>query len=250
MKEKAAKILALFMALMLLLSLCACGRSENNDSSNNSVTPEGSTEPTEVSPDTAMENFVKKLTAGNYVVDVPGYVKTTVVSPEQVLFTMDNDSSSAINNAFVTLNGETFEGYLESEMLTDIAFVAPGDAIDAVSYLLPNNWITISGGNMFELFYNNVDDPLEFTSYEDSVKTTLLGLAGYGEFALTVMEEVHMLLDAEDPSSVHFTAKMGETGTMIHYDDLDLTLEFGNAVSDPRVEAWLKDPSYPPTRTY
>ena len=250
MKEKAMKLLSLLLIASLLFALCSCGRSEGGDSSESSQNQDSQTKPAQISAETAMENFVKKLTAGNYVIDIPDYVKTTVVSPEQVLFTSDNDSSSAINYAFVTLNNETFEGDLEQDALTEVGFVAPGNAIDALGFILPNDWIVQSEGNMFNLFYNNVDDPLEFTSYEDSVKITLLGLAGYGEYALSVMEEVHMRLDAEDPTSVHFTAKMGETGTMIHYQDLDLTLEFGSALSDARVENWLKDPVYPSTRTY
>ena len=88
----------------------------------------------------------------------------------------------------------------------------------------------------------------EFTSNDEIVKTTLLGLAGFSEIALYQMEEVHMLLDREDPSVVNFTAVMDDAG-MIHYDDLDRTLRFGEAKSDPRIESWLKTPSYPPTPT-
>ena len=44
----------------------------------------------------------------------------------------------------------------------------------------------------------------------------LLGLAGFSEIALYQMEEVHMLLDREDPSVLNFTVVMDDAG-MIHY---------------------------------
>ena len=247
---KIKKILAMLLVLCLVFAFTACGGTDNGSGENNNENPNNGeqtepSEPEELDAAVVMENFVKKLQAGNYVVDVKDYVKTTAYSPEMVYFT----SNSSINHAFVTANGETFEGYLEQDGLYDVGFVSLQNAIDSLSFLLPNYWVTVSHGNMWDLFYNNVDNPLEFTSYDDIVKTTLLGLRGYGEKALEFMEEVHMLMDAEDPTTVHFTAHIGETGSLIHYDDLDITLQFGVATSDPRIEAWLENPVYPPTRT-
>ncbi len=250
------RIISLLLVLGLLLACFGCSQNNQNNPDKTSepdssqVEPEkddaGQDDAKEADPDTAMDNFVKKLQAGNYVIEPKDYAKTTVYSPELVYFT--HYPGSILNVAFITHDGETFECYIDEDALTDVAFVAPGNAIDAVSFLLPNHWITLSDGNMWDLFYNNVDNPLEFTSKDENVKTTLLGLAGYGELALSTMEEVHVLLDAEDPSSVRFTAKIGDAG-MIHYDDLDLTLQFGRATSDSRIDEWLKNPTYPPTRT-
>ena len=59
-----------------------------------------------------------------------------------------------------------------------------------------------------------------------------------------------LLLDAEDPATVHFTAHVNEPeNRMYHYDNLDLTLQFGAGTPDPRVEKWFQNPFYPPTRT-
>ena len=238
---KKAKILSLILAACLLL---VCGPFAAIRAAGAEAEAVG-----EISPDTAMENFVSKLTQGNYVIDAEGYLKTTVVSPEQVLFTHSAESMSD-DYAFVTLEGETFEGVLDEDGLSDVIFVSNGSAVEALGALLPNGWITVSEGNMFNLFYNNVDNPLEFTSKEESVKLTLLSLGGYGQYALSQMEEVHMLLDAEDPGSVHFTAVINDNPvTRISYDDLDLTLVFGAGESDPRIDAWLAEPVYPPTRT-
>ncbi|MBQ4383159.1 MAG: hypothetical protein II795_01635, partial [Firmicutes bacterium] len=270
MKKKTTKTLSLMLCICLLLVCCSCispdkeadaGSSVSKEesapgesSSEASAKPEESSEtssgsdtvPAEPDADTAMSNFVAKLDAGNYVIDHEDSVKTTVFSPERIFFTEDNDSSSSINLGYVTLDNETF--LVELNDISDVEFVAPGNAIEALGSILPNDWYAYSGENMFNLFYNNVDNPLEFTSNDEAVKLTLLRLGGYSEQAVSVMEEVHMLLDAEDPSSVRFTAVMGQYG-MIKYDDLDVTLQFGIGENDPRIDKWFANPIYPPTRT-
>ncbi len=204
-------------------------------------------EPHQPDAETAMDNFVRKLQAGNYVVDVEDYLRTTVVSPDQVYY-VHNVSSYQDDFGFVTVNGETFHGILEEDSFTEIGFEGPDNAITVAARTLPNYWIELCNGNMWELFYNNVDNPLEFISNDDNVKITLLGLRGDSEMALQVMEEVHVLLDAEDPTTVRFTAELGSSG-MISFDDLDLTLQFGTAASDPRIEKWAAKPTYPEVRS-
>ena len=250
---KKSRIISLVICLFMVFSTCAATFAGMTPLSRTGVLFEnGDTETTEKAPDpeTAMENFVKKLEAGNFVIDAPNYVKTTAVSPDLVYFTDHNDSESALNYAFVTVEHETFEGVLEPDGLSDALFVAPGNAIDALGTTLPSGWYAASDENMWNLFYNNIENPLEFTSKEETVKMTLLGLAGYGQFALSQMEEVHMLFDAEDPATVHFTAVINDNVVMrIFYDDLDLTLEFGTGESDPRIDSWIENPVYPATRT-
>ena len=212
-------------------------------------TAEPTAEPVKADPDKAMENFVNKLTAGNYVIDAPDYLKTTVL-PDQVYFIKQDEPESALNHAFLSLNGETFEGTLEEDAVSGVRFVSTGNAIEAAEGLLPNTWITMADGNMWDLFYNNVDNPLEFTSKDEEVKRTLLTLGGYGEFALPQMEEVHALLDAEDPTTVRFTAVINDNlVTRMFFDDLDLTLTFGNAETDSRINRWLHEPVYPAVRS-
>ena len=234
MKKK--NILITLLALLLMCS--ACGSN-----------PQPEPEPQEVTPENAMDNFVKKLEAGNYVIDAKNYVKTTAVSPEQVYFIHEGDPD-AFNYALFTLNGETFEAEFEEEGMSDVTFISKGTAIEAMTFMLPNYWIELSEGNMWNLFYNNVDDPLEFTTNDVNVKTTLLALGGYGQLALDQTEEVHVKLDDVDPTSVRFTAVVNDIpAARIYYDDLDLTMEFGKGTSEPRIEKWLKDPVYPPTKS-
>lgn len=177
---KKNKVLSLLLSLSLILVLCAFTGIRNETDTADAADGE-----------IALENFVNKLQEGNYVVAPESYVKTVVYSPEQVYF-VDQDASSSLNNALITLDGETFAAPLEEDGIAEVEFAGPETAIDAAGLLLPNAWLTVSDGNLFNLFYNYAEAPLEFISYEDSVKTTLLGLAGYSKTALDSMGEVHM----------------------------------------------------------
>ena len=73
------KILALLIAMCLILTCSGCTNSGDNDKP---VDPDP--QPEVIDAEITMENFVKKLEAGNYVIDAKNYVKTTAVSPEQV----------------------------------------------------------------------------------------------------------------------------------------------------------------------
>lgn len=248
---KMTRITALLLVFCLVLALCACGapNNENKNSSNgsaNSNEAEKDLTPAELS-DKAMENFVKKLRAGNYVVSSPKEIITNAVSPEQIYFVYPHEGYPTIY-AYMTLNGETFAMYIENNEVDDIEYISGDNAIDAVAELVPNSWISVTNGNMFDLFYNDPARPLEFTSNDDRVKYTVCCLGGYGEFVLGIMEEVRMIMDSEDPSVVRFTAKVPDRG-MIKYDDLDVTLRFGEASPEPHVESWFKEPVYPAVRT-
>ena len=263
---KHARIIALILVFCMLAACIGCNKPDDGkgttgaDSTTAAPTTQAPTEaptaedpateePGEPDSETAMNNFLRKLMTANYVFAPEEKLKTVVYSPEQVLFINGEDSSSD-NFALVTYNGETFVGTIFKDQLVNITFLSRHKAIDAVTYALPNSWIEASEGNIWNLFYNNMDDPLEFTSNSLDVKRTLLALGGYSEIVLELTDEVHMRLDAEDPTSVHFTAHVNQPeNKMYHYDDVDLTMEFGVAESDPRVEAWLANPVYPGTKT-
>ena len=183
------RITAFTIACCLCILCCACGGNQGTDpsSSEEDTTPAESAAgvpdetPSEVLSEKAMDNFVKRLEAGNYVVRKEGFLKTTVCSPDLVYFLYDDESFDDV--AYITLDNETFQGVLGEDAVGDIAFASTEDAVRTARALLPNYWMTAGEGNMFNLFYNNVEKPLEFVSYEDAVKTTLIALAGYGDSA-------------------------------------------------------------------
>ncbi len=237
---KIRKILSLLLAAIIMFACCSCG-------DDGSVKP-ASDSPADISA-AAMENFVRKLEKGNYVVTGGKNTVTTVYSPEQVYIRYGKGLRATVF-VFMTLKNETFKSVIEGTAMGNAEFVSNGNAIDAVAEVLPNGWIGSSGGNMFEFFYNDVEKPLEFTSNDPAVKKTLAGLCGYGEFALSRMEEVRMTMDAVNPTAVRFNAVVGDDESGRHYyDDVDLTLTFGSAKEETHVKKWLKDPVYPPART-
>lgn len=211
--------------------------------------PDGSERtPAEIS-ESAMENYVAKLEAANFEIDIDGYLKISAFSPEQVVFSYYDEKAK--DHAFLTLSGETFRAALNDDAIESVSFVSTDNAITIPGSALPSGWPAAAEGNMFELFYNNPEQPLEFISKDETVKVTLLQLCGYNvEMTIARTEDVHMLLDAEDPSSVRFLAVIEDDEAGRHYfDDIDLTMQFGTAQSDPRIDAWCSDPVFPEART-
>ena len=247
---KKNRLLALILALCLLIGCCACGAPSNggngNDSGNSSNTNIDDLTPAEIS-DLAMGNFIKKLRAGNYVAGSADVVLTTAVSPEQIYFQYPHEGYP-LTYAYMTLNGETFATLIEDNEIGDIEFVSRDNAIDAVEKVVPNYWINVTDSNLFEFFYNDPEKPLHFTSNDEIVKYTLCSLGGYGKLAMDQMQEVHMEFDSADPSNVHFTAEVPDYA-LYTFDDLDLTIKFGEAKGEPHIEEWFKKPVYPKVRT-
>ena len=248
------KIIALILCVFLILVCAACGGGNNSNNSNNSNSsnisdvPENTVDPELTPSERSMACFVRKLEAGNYLVEIPKRLRTAIVSPQQAYILFDHEIED-YGSAFMTLNGETFQGWLEDGTLSDITFYSKGTAIDALEELLPNSWLASTNGNLFEYFYGSDEHPLVFTSKDENVKRTMLALSNYNENMMEYMGEVTLTLDAEDPTTAHFGAVMNSGSSMIHYNDIDLTLQFGAATSEPRIEAWLKDPVYPAKKT-
>ncbi len=233
-RKTVLKLICVCMAAMFAFGcLASCGKSDS---------------PANADSEVAMENFVKKIEAGNYVLISGEYVTVTAASPEQVY--VDYKEEGYEDFAYMTLNGETFKALLAADKAEEVEFISTETALEAASAMLPNAWVEAANGNMFDLFYNNPEAPLEFTSHDENVMMSLLKLMGYGEMAMSKMEDVHMVLDKEDPTSVHFTAVIEDDEVArIFYDDVDITVDFGTAKSDARIDQWLKDPVYPETRT-
>ena len=252
---KAKKIIALILTICLLLGCAACGgaggnnanNADNSNSSSNTNNADKELTPADISAN-AMENFAKKIKAANYVVGNPKYSITNVVSPEQVHIDFAADEGdTAVVQAFISQNGDTFQVEFRDDSLFEIEYATNKNAIEAMEFLLPNYWLQASNDNLYEYFYNDTEKPLEFTTNDETVKKTLAGLAGYGSYVLNRMEEVRMVMDAMDPTSVRFTAVVPDEGRVI-YDDLDMTLYFGTAKSYAAIDEWVKNPTFPPER--
>jgi hypothetical protein len=206
------------------------------------------TSPKEVDSEKAMNNFIQKLDEGNYTVEVKDYLKATASSKDQVVFEYVED----IYHDFVAMsvNDEVFQAFLNGDKLEDVTFLGEGSALDAAKNKLPNGWLDLADGNIWNLFYNDQEDPLKFVSYDDSLKQNVISLVGYSDNALRLMHEVYLILDKEDPTSAKIQAEMDEDlVARVNYDDIDVEIKFGNDASNPQADAWVKNPVYPEAKT-
>ena len=206
-------------------------------------------EPATPDSEKAMDNFLAKIAEGNYTIDAP-FLKATAYSKDLVYF--DYEDELYTDYAVMSVNDEVFQASLTEGGLENLKFVQEGQALDAAGKKLVNYWMDddVSQGNIYNLFYNIQEEPLKFVSYEDVVKQSLLPYMGYNEMALGKTEEVYVEFDAEDPTTAHITAVIEDDEVArIYYDDIDITLTFGNAEVNAAADAWMKAPAYPAART-
>ena len=271
-KQSRIKWLPLLLALVMVFALLctACGKSgedtqpepEPADTTpDEPVTPdepEEPEEPAEPSPEEiaeiserAMNNFLAKILAGNYVMEAEGVIKTSAVSDDLVVFDYADDDLYR-DFAVMSLNNEVFQCFLEDDGIRNVTFLTEGTALETSSVRLPSHWLDeeVSEGNIYNLFYNDTEDPMKFVSYDVNVQDQLRSAVGYGQIAVNYMHEVYLTLDQEDPTVAHITCEVDDDEVARYYfDDIDMVITFGGAESDARVDAWLNDPVYPDART-
>ena len=250
------------LVLCLLLSACAgTGQAAGTEPETATAVPApagtADSEPTEAPAQTpadlserAMDNFLVRIDGGDYTIEDGSFLKTTVYSRDLVGF--DYIDEAYDDQTYMSVGGETFRAVRTGDGLEEVRYVGEGQAITAVSKRLINGWMDedVSEGNIYNLFYNLMDEPLTFVSYEETVKRTLLSLAGYGETVLPSMEEVYLVLDAEDPSVVHIRCVVQDDPVArIYIDDIDIVVTFGGTGNDPLAEEWMDAPVYPAART-
>ncbi len=241
------KVFQTLSASILMASLFLAGCSGNTGPQTNTDEPANEMTNAEIS-EKAMDNFLAKISEGNYTMDVAGHLKTSAYSKDLVWFDYPDDAYTDF--AVMSVKGEVFQGYLEEGSLDEVRFVGEGTALEAASPRLLNHWLDVSEGNIYNLFYNQQDEPLTFVSYEDAVKESLVSFAGYSNNALRLMEEVYLEMDDMDPKEVHVKAVVNEdVVARVNYDDIDIVVTFGDAADNEAAEAWMKSPVYPEART-
>ena len=262
MKKQRRTIFVTIILVMLLTAgavLGGCGK--KNEQQDGSGTPESESQAPEGKDDTqgnnaeisenAMQSFLDKLEGGDYVMDVTGVQKVTVYSEDLVFFDYaDNDAYGDL--AVMSVNNEVFQGFVEDGQIGNVSFLREGTAMEAAEKRLPNYWMSeeASEGNIYNLFYNDPDEPLKFVSYDPNVQDQLRTLVGYGNVAIKYMHEVYLTFDSEDPSEAHVTCVVDDDEVARYYfDDIDITITFGGAEADPAATAWMADPAYPDART-
>ncbi len=200
------------------------------------------------SSEQAMENFLNKLEEGNYTMNVEGYLKTTAYSRDLVYFDYAEDNYTDLT--VMSVNFETFQAALKDGGLENVRFLTEGQAIDVAKERLVTSWLDLAEGNIWNLFYNDPEEPLKFVSYDDNLKDNVRKLVGNRETSLRLMHEVYLVLDKEDPTVVHIQSEVDDdVVARINYDNIDIVITFGDAEGNAASEAWMKDPVYPEAKT-
>ncbi len=261
-------VLALLMVFTLLCAGCTQKKEEPQppaDETPADTTPDTPDEPEpepEPEPDPepenpaviserAMDSFLAKIAAGGYVMNAEGFLRTDAYSDDLVVFDYADDDMYR-DFAVWSADNEVFQGFLESDGIRNITFLTEGTALETAEVKLPSHWLSpeVSDGNIYNVFYNDPEEPLKFVSYDDGVKDQIRSYAGYGQVALKYMHEVYLTFDQEDPMVARVTCQVDDDEVMRYYfDDIDIAITFGDAKSDERVEAWLKEPVYPEAQT-
>lgn len=248
MKRPVLLFAASAAAACCLLASCGSRSPEQPEPASGSAAPEGAQ--TAADSERAMDNFLAKVGAGNYVMRAENYLTTSVYSPDQVLFTYADEAYD--DYAVMSVDQEAFEALVTDGALGEAEYAGEGRAVDAVKERLLHYWLDeeVSQGNIWNLFYNVQEEPLKFVSHDETVKESLLRFAGYGDSALRLMQDVCLVLDQEDPSSAHLTAVVDDDlVARISYDDIDIAVTFGDAEENAAAAAWMADPVYPEART-
>ena len=109
-------LLKVIMAVLICVSCFAC-------TDNGGKEPESELTPAELS-EKAMENFIRKLDVGNYVVTGGQKAEVNVVSPEQVYINYPQ-YGGILSYVFMTLKGETFASEVyDDDKISDVSFVS------------------------------------------------------------------------------------------------------------------------------
>ena len=199
----------LIPVIVLCLLLTACkGKTPSDDG-------------TAPSSEQAMENFLNKLEEGNYTMNVEGYLKTTAYSRDLVYFDYAEDDYT--DQAVMSVNYETFQAALKNGGVENVRFLTEGQAIDVAKEKLVSSWLDLSEGNIWNLFYNDQEEPLKFVSYDDYLKDNVRKLVGNRETSLRLMHEVYLIMDKEDPTVVHIQSEVDDdVVARINYDNIAL----------------------------
>ena len=198
-----------------------------------------STEPEDADAEVAMDNFLANIAKCNYSIETKDYAKISVISPKQV--SVDYRFNHYQDFAILTLDNETFRVNAEGIKIDSVYYYGEGDAIDIVGDSTLHSLLDyeVTGGNIWNLFYNMPDNLLQFVSYSEEVKQLLVKIAGIGPMLVNRMQEIYLTLNKENPTEAHLTMSFKEGFTPL--EDIDVLIKFGRASLDWRFKEWLND---------
>ena len=268
MKKICIRSVSLILLTILLILVTGCKNKDNTTTTTNNIGTSSTTKDNrskgEISEAT-MNNFIKKVNASNYILDCPTFSKVIVASDNLVTieytYKIDYLDYNYDGTAFMSLeNGETFFAFLDTNSVAEIEYINNGNAhdietccdeIESYSSRALKHWFSddVTEGNVWNLFYNDQDNPYKFSSNDQVIKETVQIIAGVAKTALPRMQDVYIELDGEDPTSGTIKTSFSEGYPPLN--DITINITFGNATEDPRAKAWMEDTNrtYPDPKT-
>ena len=250
MKKLIIILISVLLIVVLATSFIACNKQNNSDVPQEDTPAdhpdsgehgdESDRTPAEIS-ESAMNNFLNKVQNGNYTIETKDYLTISVHSQNLIII----DYADKTDFAYMTASGDTFRGVLTEDGVTDIEYIINSNALVAAKDRLLACWIDIADGNIWNVFYNNLQKPLEFSSNDLNIKNSLMNFAQVGPMVIGSMQNVLLVLDAENPTVAHIKASFEEGSGA---QDIDIKVTFGSSFSDARAESWMNNPVYPEIR--
>ena len=203
-----------------------------------------------VDSEAAMNNFLAKVDNLDYSIRCEDYVTISAHSNNLIDINFDDDGSFT-DFGYITVNHETFRTRYRDNAISSMDFLGIDDASEAANDILLNSWMDydVSEGNIWNLFYNDPDNPLTFTSHDESVIELIMKYSNINELNKQRIQNIYLTLDAEDPTECRVTADIADGLTPI--DPIDLVITFGNSPTNSVAEEWMNNQNrqYPAART-
>ncbi|MCR4899003.1 MAG: hypothetical protein K5892_07290 [Acholeplasmatales bacterium] len=201
-----------------------------------------------ISSEVVMNNFLYNLDALKYTIDTPNYRTVNVSSNNLISFNYTDGQH--LDYSYMTIKNEnstgkkideTFKATFDGETINKIEYMGSDKSIDYVYSSLPNYWTSYeaSEGNIWNLFYNNVDNPLEFMSKDSTVINTCKNFAGIGDMFASRIDHIVLTASTISANNVTITVKFDDGYPILN--DIDFTISFGNSKGDDRAKAWMEN---------
>ena len=258
MKKQSIFLIALIVVLAIVSSMVLLVACEDIDPTDlfptDDTTPDGGggsgggggeSTPWHETSAAAMQNFMDKIGDANYVItakiDGKETLKTSVASEDVVTFKYNRDNtemSGHADYAVMDLSGEIFQATLTNTGIDNLTYLDQGTAVDAARLQLPVIWM--DDNNIWDYFTNDSEEnPLHFVSSSDTIKQSIAYFAVIGSSAATTIDDVEMVFDKKKVTTATLTATYRPA--IVDKINIVISITFGNAQSDERVDAWLDD---------
>ena len=186
----------------------------------------------------AMTNFLKEVDDGNYIISATGYLTVTVYQDCLVHFGLTGNPND--NFVVMSVDGESFYCEYEDNVFDydTLVYATKGTALKAADERLPS-YFKNATGNVWDVFTNDLTNPLKFTSTHAKVINLFKFYAGISNgIGAPVVTEVDMNFNSVNPSSVQLQATFETDPGSSVISTVNIT--FGNATAEPVALAWIE----------